>query len=180
MDTMIFYELWQKFQEKFTKFQRILIYIITSILLIIILGTVIGLVTKKARPGKYLRTQDPSPLEIRSLSKKAGQEMSAFSGIGTLRILTTSEKEEEAGSILVVTPWFTYPQEDTSFFEELSRKNRLIESIFTSYFSNHTEKQLISKGEEQIKSELKSQINNQLTLGQIIDLYFTDYIFIGN
>ncbi|MBR5645459.1 MAG: flagellar basal body-associated FliL family protein [Treponema sp.] len=178
MNTMFFYELWEKFQKKFNKFERILVYIITSLILIILLVTIIGFASKKARPGKYLRKADPSPLEIRHLSKKAGEEMSAFSGIGSLRILTASENEEETGTILVVTPWFTYPAGETAFFEELSRKNRLIENTITSYFSSHTRKELLYSGEEQVKEELKHKINDQLTLGKILDLYFTDYIFI--
>ena len=178
MNTMIFYELWQKFQKKFNKFERILVYIITALILIIFLVTIIGFASKKARPGKYLRKSDPSPLEIRHLSKKAGEEMSAFSGIGSLRIITSSENEEESGTLLVVTPWFTYPAGETAFFEELSRKNRLIENIFTTYFSSHTRKELLQAGEDMVKTELKSRINEQLTLGKILDLYFTDYTFI--
>lgn len=79
---------------------------------------------------------------------------------------------------MVVTPWIAYPEGDTVFFEELSRKTGVIKGIFTQFFTGHTQKEILSFGEEKIKSEILTQINELLSLGQVTDLYFTDFLFL--
>lgn len=166
----------------FSKTDFILIIIIAAILGIILLGTVIGLATKKAFPGKNLRNADPEPTtrEIENLNKHSDSPIAAYTGLGTIRCITAPEADtpDDPGTAVVITPWLSYPEEDTVFYEELARKRLIITGIFTSYFNAYTKVELLSRTEEKIKQDLAEQINEQMSLGKIEEIYFTDYIFL--
>ncbi|MCQ2576577.1 MAG: hypothetical protein MJ162_07515 [Treponema sp.] len=168
--------------KKLSLLNQILYLIIVAILCVIIFTTIFAAITKKISPGKNYRNADPLPTEktISNLNKKSDETVAAYTGIGTIRAITAAspEAEDEMGTPLVVTPWFTYPEGDTVFFEELSRKRILITGIITNYFLQYTEEQLLSFSEEKIKADLLELINSQLSLGKISRLYFTDYIFL--
>ena len=85
---------------------------------------------------------------------------------------------QTAGTAVVITPWLSYPQDDTVFFEELARKRLIITGIFTSYFNSCTKVELLSRTVDKIKQDLVEQINEQMSLGKIEGIYFTDYIFL--
>ena len=102
----------------------------------------------------------------------------AYYELGTLRIVTRAEDDEELTSILVISPWLAYPAGDTVFFEELARKKGLIKGLFQAYFSARTKNQLLEETEVKIEENLKKQLNAQFALGQISDIYLTDYIFL--
>lgn len=160
---------------------KVLLVIIGALIGLILIGTIIGFATKKARPGKNYRTADPSPNQIESLNKNREEQIAAFTGINTLRILTLPEEgnEKDNGASLVVKPWFSYPEDNTEFYEELSKKRNLMTGIITSYFSTKTKSQLMMISEDDIKLQLLNEINGQMTLGQIQDIYFTDYLFLN-
>ena len=164
----------------FSKSDIILFSIIGILVLVIAFGTVIGLASKKAAPGKNLRNADPEPTprEIENLNKKLDDKIAAYTGLGTIRCITSPENEEDIGTAVVITPWLSYPEGDTVFFEELARKRLIITGIFTSYFGACTKVELLSRTEEKIKAELTEEINAQMTLGKISGIYFTDYIFL--
>lgn len=169
-------------KPKISKTDFILIIVIFVLVCVLFFGTVIGLISKKAVPGKNLRNSDPEPTtqEIENLNKKLDEKIDAYTGLGTIRCITSPHPNDENdfGTAVVITPWLSYPQGDTVFFEELSRKRLIITSIFTNYFSSYTKNELLSITEEKIKSELLEQINEQMSLGKISGIYFTDYIFI--
>ena len=77
-----------------------------------------------------------------------------------------------------MTPWFSYQKGDEQFFEELSKKSSIIKSIIVQYFSLYTEEELQSLSETEIKTEITAQINQHLILGQIENIYFSEYIFL--
>lgn len=159
---------------------KILLIIIGILIGIIIIGTLGGLISKKARPGKNLRTVDPSPTEIESLNKNRDTQIAAYTGIETLRIVTAADatNPDDHGSTLILSPWFSYPESNTEFFEELSKKRGLLTGIITSYFSTKTKETLLMTSEDDIKSSILEEINNQMTLGKLEQLYFTDYLFL--
>lgn len=171
---------------------KILIIIIIALFVLILGITAGGFITKKAKPGKNLRTADPEPTvkELESLNKRSGDKLAAYTGIGRIRTVTagtentgagtqTSDKESEDGvTPIVITPWFSYEESNTELYEELSRKRILITGIITNYFSSRTEKELLSTAEEKIKADLLDEINSQLSLGKINAIYFSDYIFL--
>ena len=167
---------------KFSKTDFILLIVIAAIVVILFLGTVIGLATKKAAPGKNLRNDDPEPTarEIENLNKHSDSPIAAYTGLGTIRCITApaADDPDDAGTAVVITPWLSYPQDDTVFFEELARKRLIITGIFTSYFGAYTKVELLSRTEDSIKQNLMEQINEQMTLGKISGIYFTDYIFL--
>ena len=167
---------------KFSKTDFILLIVIAAIVFILLLGTVIGLATKKAAPGKNLRNDDPEPTarEIENLNKHSDSPIAAYTGLGTIRCITApaADDPDDAGTAVVITPWLSYPEDDTVFFEELARKRLIITGIFTSYFGAYTKVELLSRTEDSIKQNLMEQINEQMTLGKISGIYFTDYIFL--
>lgn len=159
---------------------RILILIILFLALVIGIVTGVAFATKKAAPGTELRTIDPEPTpkEIKNLNKYSSNQLAAYTGIGRIRTITLAEDDSDFGCAIVVTPWFTYQEENTELFEELSKKRILITGIISNYFSTKTKKQLLSTKEDKIKADLLTEINSQLVLGKIQQLFFTDYIFL--
>lgn len=172
----------KKKNGKTDKLNKILTLIIISFAAIIVAGTAAGFISKKAKPGKNLRDADPAPTEksIENLNKKNTENIAAYTGIDTLRIVTSpaSDNSDDMGTVIVVTPWFAYPEGDTVFFEELSRKRILITGLITTYFNQRTAEELMTLTEEKIKADLMETINSQLSLGKISQIYFTDYIFL--
>ena len=171
-----------KLKFNLSKSDIVLFSVIGFLVLVILFGTVIGLASKKAALGKNLRDSDPDPTprEIENLNKKLDDKIAAYTGLGTIRCITAPEADnpDDAGTAVVITPWLSYPEGDTIFFEELARKRLLITGIFISYFSAHTKVELLSRTEESIKTDLLSQINEQMSLGKISGIYLTDYIFL--
>ena len=169
-----------KFKFKLSKSDIILYSIIAGLVLVILSGTIIGFASKKAAPGKNLRDSDPAPTvrEIENLNKGSESKIAAYTGLGTIRCITAPQDEEDIGTVVVITPWLSYPEGDTIFFEELARKRLIISGIFTNYFSSYTKNELLSRTEDKIKEELQDKINEQLSLGKILQIYFTDYIFL--
>ena len=169
-------------KPKISKTELVLIIIIFVLVSIILTGTIIGLVSKTAVPGKNLRDADPEPTprEIENLNKRLDDKIDAYTGLGTIRCITApaTDNDQDVGTAVVITPWLSYPQDDTIFFEELARKRILITGIFTNYFGACTKLELLSRTEDKIKEEIMAQINEQMSLGQISGIYFTDYIFI--
>ena len=79
---------------------------------------------------------------------------------------------------MIISPWLAYPAGDTVFYEEIARKQGVIKSIFTSYFSMRTRDQILSETEEKIIEVLMEEINEKLSLGKISNIYYTDYLFL--
>ena len=106
------------------------------------------------------------------------EQDAAFTGLGILRARTAAEADREAGTMVILRPWFSYSDDGKDFYEELSRKSAAIKEAILSYFLLHTESELHALGEEAIKTELTELINGQLVLGRIDSLYFSEYIFL--
>ena len=123
------------------------------------------------------RRSDPTPQKVINRSKRSKSKVTTFNELGQMRPITRAESDEEAGCVMVVTPWFSFPDDDTPLYEEISQKDRLIKSIINDYFTTHTKSELLSIGEKQIKEELTEQINEQLVMGKITKLYFDEYQF---
>lgn len=151
--------------------------IIGSLVIVILLGTVFGLLNGH-KPAENFRDADPAPKEITSLNKRYSEKNAAFTELGQIRAVTKGT-QNSSGSAVVITPWLSYPEGDTVFFEELSRKRLVIKGIFQTYFSEHTQSELLQITEDNIKQDLLEKINEQLTLGKISAVYFSEYIFLS-
>ncbi len=153
---------------------RILLAIIAILLFIIITGTIVVLAGKKKQTPETLIAQG----KAESLLPPADTSETAYFELGVLRISTANAESEEGGSIMVLSPWLAYPAGDTVFYEELSRKSGSIHGIFQAYFSARTKNQLLTETEERIEETIRDEINADLVLGKISDIYFTDYLFL--
>ena len=164
--------------------QSILNRVLTAIAFLlaaaIVIGTLVSFALKKAHPGKNIRTPDPSPHSVSSMSAPDNTKLDAFTGLGRLRASTkpTRKKANAGGTPVVLTPWFSYPAGDRAFYEELSHKSTIMRAVITEYFSKYTEDELLSRGEEKIKADLLTAINERLSLNKIQAIYFSDYLFI--
>ena len=153
---------------------KILTAIIIFIIIVICCGTVFALLNKKNHTPEVLIARG----KAESLMAPSDTAEAAYFDLGRLRISTADESSDSSGSLLVLNPWLAYPAGDTVFFEELSRKSGIIRGIFQAYFSVRTKKQLLAETEEHIEAVIKEEINEELALGKISDIYFTDYIFL--
>lgn len=168
----------------------LILYTVIGILIAVILsGALWGVRNKKTEKSSSQTENELISLDspkkgtekgISPLQKKANTKSSTYSEIGQIRAVTKAEENSETGTGIpvVVTPVLSYPEGDSVFFEELSGKRLVIKDIFRVYFSSRTRAELISKTEDQIKKEILEEINSELNLGKILDIFFNDYIFL--
>lgn len=164
--------------KKLDKFLSILIILL---LITILMGTFITIYKNKKsiKKQKQLISQGKA---VSLMAPKNDNQYSYFN-LGSLRVLTKPENDslqetQNMGTVLLVTPWISYPSDDTIFFEEISRKKTVIAGIIQDYFSNHSKQELLSQTEVTIEENLLLEINNHLSLGTINQIYFTDFIFL--
>ncbi len=165
------------------KLNTVLYSIIIALVIVLIIGTITGLVKKNESPSDEVLLQQGKAI---NLSAPANTDFVAYYEIGSIRIVTTKNSNNEVNSqndlentcVLVVNPWVSYAEGDTVFYEEIARKRGVIKGICTTYFSERSKEYLLSITETKVEQELMDLINAQLSLGKIQDLYFTDYIFL--
>lgn len=163
------------------KLDKILSIIVIILLITIFTGTVFALLKNKKsfQKQKQLISQGKA---VSLMAPKNDNQFSYFN-LGSLRVLTKSENDslqetQNMGTVLLVTPWLSYPSDDTIFFEEISRKKTVISGIIQDYFSDYSKLELLTQTEVKIEENLIKEINNHLSLGKIQQIYFTDYIFL--
>ena len=153
---------------------KILLGIIAGLLLVILIGTIVGLVGKKKNTPEVLISQGKAV----SLMAPSNTDEVAYFELGTIRISTAQADSDEGGTIMILSPWLAYPAGDTVLYEEISRKSGAIKGIFQAYFSARTKNQLLTETEERISQTILEEINADLALGKVSDIYFTDYLFL--
>lgn len=159
---------------------RALALVAISLVAFILIITIFAFVSKRAFPGKNIRTPDPSPESILDEKSVNGKALASFTELGKLRAVTKRDEtiKDDIGSPLVIVPWLSYEKGDTAFYEELANKSTMLRALITNYFSNYTQAELIARGEKKIKSDLLAEINARLSLNKIEAIYFSDYIFL--
>ena len=165
------------------KLNNVLYSIIIALVIVLIIGTITGLIKKNESPSDEVLLQQGKAI---NLSAPANTDFVAYYEIGSIRIVSTKNSNNEVNSqndlentcVLVVNPWVSYAEGDTVFYEEIARKRGVIKGICTTYFSERSKEYLLSITETKVEQELMELINAQLSLGKIQDLYFTDYIFL--
>ena len=108
---------------------KILIAIIAGLLLVILVGTIAGLASKKKQTPEVLIAQGKA---VSLMAPSDTTEVSYYE-LGTIRISTAKADSDEGGSIMVISPWLAYPAGDTVLFEELSRKSGTIRGTLCSF-----------------------------------------------
>lgn len=162
--------------------EKTLLGIALTLVLLIFAGTLAGLVKRgrtNVEAGSKAAQNLVSKGKALSLNAPSDDGITAWFELGRIRLTTAADpKKGRDGSIMVISPWISYPAEDKVFFEELSRKKSIIKGLFSAYFTSRTKNQLLGKTEEIICSELLEEINARLSLGKIKAISFTDYIFL--
>ena len=157
--------------EKKSRIFLITLFSITgALVLILITGTIIGLV----------RSRDAQPLitfgaQTEQTPSHFGQndDIRIFSGLGQLRIPLVNS------SIMILSIAFPYAADDTAFTEELAAKIGDFRMIAADYFSALPAENLIQIDEDTAKQEILRRYNGILRLGHINTLHFSDMIIIA-
>ncbi|MBQ5384604.1 MAG: hypothetical protein IIU46_09185 [Treponema sp.] len=155
---------------------KVLFIIMILVVVTFVLGTIIAFATKKGNIGHEYRRVDPSPEKVVNRSQRSSSRLKT-SALGQIRISMQPDSENEKGAMLVVSPWFSYPEDDVQLDEEIFQKDRLIKSLISTYFSSRSKKTVLSTGEKKVKEEIRDSINSQLVMGEINALYFDEYMF---
>ena len=155
-----------------TKFQKILVIIITTIIFFLALTSLFGFIFMPDKIGSSFRKKE---LTIEQASaKQEKNDLSVFSSIGRLRLLTSDNKD----ITIILKPYFFYPTFDKDFYEELVTKNQKMRFLISEYFENKSFDFIKTTKEMEIKKELLEILNESLVMGKIQDLYFDEYIFL--
>ena len=139
---------------------RGLIIVAAILVLLILIGTIYGLIKGK-KPA--------------AASPEAGNtniEEGIFTGIGTMRI-RTADKESES---LIIRLAFPYNKNDQPFSEELVSRVSMFKSITTEYLGALTAEELAVMDIDVINKELLSRFNSPLLLGKIRELYILEFM----
>lgn len=155
-----------------TKFQKILVIIIATIIFFLALISLFGFIFMPDKIGSSFRKKE---LTIEQASaKQEKNDLSVFSSIGRLRLLTSDNKD----ITIILKPYFFYPTSDKDFYEELVTKNQKMRFLISEYFENKSFDFIKTTKEMEIKKELLEILNESLVMGKIQDLYFDEYIFL--
>jgi len=136
---------------------RILLGIAAALVLVLITGTIYGF----AKRGK---SAAPVPEAV------GGDDI--FSGIGRLRI-PTSDPEPET---LIISIAFPYDKNDRPFSEELASRLSWFRTATTQYLGAFTAEELAAMDTDTVNKELLTRYNSALRLGQIKELYITEFM----
>jgi len=129
--------------------------------LVLITGTVYGLVKRGAAPEKKAVSGDAVP-------------ESMFSGLGTMRIPTADPEPET----LVISIAFPYDKNDRPFSEELASSLSRFRTVTFQYLGAYTAEALKVMDTDTINKELLSRYNSALRLGEIKELYILEYMLL--
>lgn len=155
-------------EHSLSKINYFLILLLCGILFVIIFVSAYFLFSKPDdKINEYRKVDNPVNLQ-------KSVDYSVFSDFGRLRTSTADNPQIP----VVVLPFISYKTENTFLYEELCQKQRKIRTIILQFFTQKTQNELFSMGEEIVKSELLKMINEELTMGKIEALYFEEYIFL--
>lgn len=149
------------------KINRILFILLGIIVFVIILISLFHFLYKTNNTNKYRKIDNPTEIQ-------KNIEYSLFSDFGRLRTYTCDTQQIP----VVILPFLSYKSENTFLYEELCQKQRKIKSIILQYFTQKTQEELFSLGEEKVKLEILTQINDELSMGNIESIFFEEYLFL--
>jgi len=149
----------------------VLLSIAGALLTLLTLGTIYAAV-RPAGTGPLFRLGRQAETTARETAAQTG-EIRVFSGLGRLRIPLANS------STLIISIAFPYPANDAAFAEELAAKIDDFRDIAGGYFSDLPAESVIQFDEDAVKQELLRRFNENLRLGRISELYFSDFIMIN-
>ena len=139
---------------------RVLITITAVLVFILLAGTIYGIVKR----GKGGSAAPPAA--------SPGTDESIFSGMGTLRIPTADSEPE----IVIISIAFPYNKNDRPFSEELASRLSWFKTAASGYFGSFSAEEFDALDIDAAKAELLRRFNAELRLGQIRELYITDFM----
>ena len=148
----------------------VLLLVAGLLLLLLVWGTIYAFI-RSPGTGPLFRLGKPVEAAVRETAAQTG-ETRVFSGLGRLRIPLVNS------STLILTIAFPYSADDAAFAEELAAKIGDFRAIASGYFSALPEERVIQFDEETAKQELLRRLNEDLRLGRISELYFSDFMII--
>jgi len=155
-----------------TKTSRILNIVLLSaagiIIALLIIGTIYALVRPADSQPLFSLGNSPARQQLGSTN----DDIRVFTGLGQLRIPLSNS------SLLLLSINFPYNTNDILFTEELAAKINDLKTIAADYFSSLSASSLIRIDEDAAKREILRRFNNNLRLGRISDLYFSDMLVI--
>ena len=140
-----------------------------ALLALLALGTIYAVV-RPAGAGPLFRLGKDTAAVV--LPQAQTGETRVFSGLGRLRIPLINS------STLILSIAFPYSADDAAFAEELAAKIGDFRAIATGYFSALPAENIIQFDEDTAKQELLRRLNENLRLGRISELYFSDFMII--
>ena len=161
-------------EKKINSINKILSIILLALFALLLFMTITAFISVKIKSKKNLQNSKSS-FEV---SKSKDDTLKVFAGLGRIRCSLKPEGDTDVRCPVVISPWFNYDKNDIQFYEELSKKAPLFKSLISSYFTNGTKTHFQEIGEEQVKKEILSILNEHLVLGKIDELFFSEYIFL--
>ena len=150
--------------------QRSLIVCLITLGLIILAGTVYGVIFRT--DPATAQNADPNQ---RTHAAHAGLQGSAqiqvFTGLGRLRISTA---DPEPGMVIIFVS-FDYDSHDRAFSEELALRLRELRDVVRSYIGSFSLSEIQMQDEVLLRAELLRRMNTILRLGQIETLFFNEF-----
>ena len=161
-------------EKKINSINKILSIILLALFALLLFMTISAFISVKIKSKKNLQNSKSS-FEV---SESKDDTLKVFAGLGRIRCSLKPEGDTDVRCPVVISPWFNYDKNDIQFYEELSKKAPLFKSLISSYFANRTKTHFQKIGEEQVKKEILSILNEHLVLGKIDELFFSEYIFL--
>lgn len=161
-------------EKKINSINKILSIILLALFALLLFMTITAFISVKIKSKKNLQNSKSS-FEV---SESKDDTLKVFAGLGRIRCSLKPEGDTDIRCPVIISPWFNYDKNDIQFYEELSKKAPLFKSLISSYFANGTKTHFQKIGEEQVKKEILSILNEHLVLGKIDELFFSEYIFL--
>jgi len=143
-----------------------------ALLALLALGTIYAVVRSPAS-GPLFRLGGSRETGARETATRT-IDTRVFSGLGQMRIPLANS------STLILSIAFPYSANDTGFAEELAARIGDFRTITSGYFSTFPVENLTRFDEDAVKKELLRRFNENLRLGQIPELYFSDLMILDS
>ena len=145
-----------------------LVSIAGALLFLLFIGTIFGLVRpRSAEPVLRLG----SAVQTEQITAQTG-DIRIFSELGRLRVPLANS------SVLILSIAFPYSADDIAFTEELVVRINDLRMLASDYFSSLPAANLTQIDEEAAKREILRRFNDNLRLGRIETLFFSDMLVI--
>lgn len=139
---------------------KVLVAIAAILVIILIAGTIYGLI-------KRGQTNSAAPPAANGTA-----EENIFSSLGTLRIPTADSEPET----IIISIAFPYNKNDRPFAEELASRISWFKTTISGYIGGFSAEEIETLDTGTINQELLKRFNAELRLGQIRELYITDFM----